>query len=97
MAGGDTTLSLLLMLITNVLGIFIVPPLLMVMTDLNDSVPFKDLGFLVVCMFLTVHLPTIVSITLLKARCTGRKRRMLQAKPSKEDGMRMLCCAVFFF
>ena len=74
LAGGDTTLSLLLMLITNVLGIFIVPPLLMVMTDLNDSVPFKDLGFLVVCMFLTVHLPAIVSITLLKVSFTGHKR-----------------------
>ena len=60
-AGGSFSLALLLMVITNGVAVFTVPPMLVWLTDLNSRVNALRFGILMLVFFLVTLLPTIVS------------------------------------
>ena len=62
LAGGNFSLALLLMTITNVAAIFTVPPMLVWMTELSSGVNVARFGILMLVFFLGSVLPAIVSI-----------------------------------
>ena len=61
LAGGNFSLALLLMTITNVAAIFTVPPMLVWMTELSSGVNVARFGILMLIFFLGSVLPAIVS------------------------------------
>jgi len=63
LAGGNFSLALLLMTITNVAAIFTVPPMLVWMTELSSGVNVARFGILMLIFFLGSVLPAIVSIS----------------------------------
>ena len=66
LAGGNFSLALLLMVVTNLAGVFSVPPMLVWMTDLNSRVNVARFGNIMLVFALITILPTIVSITVLR-------------------------------
>ena len=63
LAGGNFSLALLLMTITNVAAIFTVPPMLVWMTELSSGVNVARFGILMLVFFLGSVLPATVSIS----------------------------------
>lgn len=63
LAGGNFSLAILLMAITNFAGVFSVAPMLIWMTDLSSGVNVNRFGNIMIVFALVTVLPTIVSIS----------------------------------
>ena len=63
LAGGNFSLAILLMAITNFAGVFSVAPMLIWMTDLSSGVNVNRFGNIMIVFALITVLPTIVSIS----------------------------------
>lgn len=62
-AGGNFSLAMLLVVITNCAAVFTVPPMLVWLTDLTSKVNVARFGLIMLLFFLVIVLPTIVSNT----------------------------------
>lgn len=63
LAGGNFSLAILLMAITNFAGVFSVAPMLIWMTDLSSGVNVNRFGNIMIVFALVTVLPTIVSVS----------------------------------
>ena len=71
-AGGSFSLALSLMVVTNVVALFTVPPMLVWLTDLTSRVNVSRFGILILMFFLISFLPTIVSSIYIVGILTGQ-------------------------
>lgn len=91
LAGGNFSLALLLMTITNVAAIFTVPPMLVWMTELSSGVNVARFGILMLVFFLGSVLPAIVSISYSR---NGFSSQVCWVRQAKNAPNRFNSCAI---
>lgn len=72
-AGGNFSLALLLMVVTNSVGVFIVSAMLVWLTDLSSGVSLTRLGEITLVFFLNCFLPTVCGKLLRLVRVVAEK------------------------
>ena len=91
-AGGNFSLALLLMVVTNSVGVFIVSAMLVWLTDLSSGVSLTRLGEITLVFFLNCFLPTAVSNGVGQASYVFLCRcALVTRRPYSPGGPKKLC------